>query len=92
MKKNKIVVRKEDFRHDLDDYFRLSGVREWTKLSHTPFIVLNDGQIELCFNMKNLLEKYPPETEVIGQWKGEWRSDFFHYTIQDLIDYNTKNK
>ena len=84
-------INKRDFRTDLNDYFKLSGIREFRKLSHNPFIVLNNGVIELCRNAGELIDNYPPETEVIAQWKGQWSSDFFYFKVEDLIEYIKKN-
>ncbi len=73
-------------RTDLLDYFRNSGVFEASKLNHTPFLVFiesdNTIQVQIVFNAKELLT-YPAETPVMGQWQGNWRSDFFQFTVGD---------
>lgn len=76
------------FRHDIAAFFEKSGVRDIAKLTHNPFIVLLD-RIEICDNARDLMDKYPPETEVIAQWPGKWSSHFFHFTVQDLISHVT---
>ena len=77
-------------RIDLDDYFALSGVLEFKKLKHTPFIVFLEGtdsvEIKIVDN-KNELLSYPGNTKVMGQWRGQWSSDFFKFKISDVIDY-----
>ena len=88
---DKIKIKEEQFRKNTDDYFKLSGIREYKKLNHTPFIVLNNDTIELCFNAKDLIENYLPETKVLGQWEGRWRSDFFSFRISDLIAFTKKH-
>lgn len=83
-------INKEQFRTDIDEYFKLSGIREYSKLNHTPFIVLGD-KIELVFSAKELVENFKPETEIISQWRGNYNSDFFYFRVSDLIDYISKN-
>ena len=42
---------------------------------------------------KNDLLLYPDETEVMGQWKGQWSSDFFNFKVGDMRNYiNNKLK
>lgn len=81
---------KDHFRTNLEDYFKLSGIRELKKLNHTPFIVFSDGEVGLCDNIIDLL-KFNDDVEVLGQWKGNCRSDFFHFKVLDLKDYINKN-
>lgn len=40
--KDIIITNEKGFRHDTDDFFKLSGIRENSKLSHHPFIVFDD--------------------------------------------------
>jgi len=74
-------------RTDLTDYFRLSGIREHKKLTHTPFLIFLTSEdaveVRIVDNAKKLLE-YPDETPVMAQWRGEWRSDFFQFKVVDL--------
>jgi len=79
------------FRKDIEDYFKLSGIKEYKKLHHTPFIVFNKDVVEICDNAKDLMCYYLNETTVISQWKGEWNSDFFIFKIKDLKEYIKKN-
>lgn len=75
--------KEENFRSDNDRLFELSDVLSASKLNHTPFIIFNGDKVELVRNGYDLLE-YPPDTEVMVQWRGEWRSDFFHFTCRQL--------
>ncbi len=85
-------INKDSFRKDLEDYFKLSGIFESSKLKHTPFIVLTEegNGIELCDNVFDLIKKYRPSTEVISQWRGQWRSDFFYFTVFEVIEYKER--
>lgn len=47
-------------------------------------------KIELVDNASDLIN-YRPETPVIAQWKGEWRSDFFRFTVNDYHKFVTSN-
>lgn len=71
-------------RTDLDDYFKNSGVFEYSKLNHTPFLVFIESkdavQVRIVFSAKELLT-FPNETPVMGQWRGEWNSDYFQFTV-----------
>jgi len=71
----------------LEDYFRLSGVLEVSRLDHTPFLAfVSDGEgikVQIVHSA-SALRRLPPETKVMGQWTGKWRSDFFQFTVGDL--------
>jgi hypothetical protein len=77
-------------RGDLAEYFRLSGIREYKKLTHTPFLVFvisgHTVEVRIVENAKALLE-YPDATQVMSQWRGQWRSDYFHFKVGDLREY-----
>lgn len=81
-------------RTDIEEYFKLSGIRECTKLSHHPFIVfLSDGDavnVEIISDPRQLIE-LPPSTKVMAQWGGQWRSDFFQFTVEDFLEFIKKN-
>lgn len=77
-------IKKEQFRKDLGDFFQLSGLLQVKKISHTPFIVIEDDVLSLCFSADLLVATYKPESEVIVQWSGKWRSDFFYMTVGDV--------
>jgi|GEM_PF-4062631 len=83
-----------DGRTDLDAYFKLSGIREYKELTHTPFLVFvlssNMVEVKIVGNAKKLLE-FPDETQVMAQWRGEWRSDFFQFKVGDLRNYVVKH-
>ena len=85
-----MIINKDVFRKDLGDFFKLSGVLNG-ELKHTPFVVLGqtlDGEthITLCRSAKELVEKYKPETEVICQWVGKFRSDYFLMKVSDVAE------
>jgi len=71
-------------RTDIDEYFRLSGVFESERLTHTPLLVFIAGQnsvtVRIVDKATDLLS-FPDETPVMGQWAGQWRSDFFQFTV-----------
>lgn len=89
-----VTVKGADFRtgrKDLEDYMRLSGVREEKKLSHYPFLVVNGDSFEVCKNLKKLLDTYPDHILVVTQWQGQWNSDYFAFTVGDIRRYVTAN-
>lgn len=77
-------------RTDLKEYFSISGLFSYSKLKHTPFLVfLQDeagGDVRIVDEPKRLLF-YPDDTPVMGQWRGEWRSDFFQFTVGQYRAY-----
>jgi hypothetical protein len=81
-------------RTDVDDYFRLSGIREQRVLKHTPFLVfiVHDDTVDVRIvdKPKDLLS-YPDETQVMTQWAGQWRSDFFQFTVGQFRQYITEH-
>lgn len=74
----------------VDQLFKKSGVLHYKKLEHTPFIVIrcNDKEtnIDLVDNKDELLG-YPDDQQVMVQWRGEWRSDFFLFFVGELREY-----
>jgi len=82
-----------NFRSDLDDFFEESGIMNGEERTHHPPIVFNQIddnviQIEILKYPEHLM-KYPDDTNVIMQWAGKWRSDFFQFKA---IDYKNKRK
>lgn len=81
-------------RTDLDDYFRLSGVLTYKRLNHTPFLVFEERDsevvVQIVYSARELLN-FPKETKVMGQWRGEWRSYFFQFTVSDVQAFMAEN-
>src|SRR5512133_3814015 len=69
---------------DVEDYFEKSDVFKASKLTHTPFLVFlvsdRSVQVNLVTSAAELLH-FPDDTPVMGQWRGEWHSDFFQFTV-----------
>jgi hypothetical protein len=79
-------------RKDVDSFFSKSGVLNY-KNPHTPFILFveknNDVEVEIVDKASDLLA-YPDNYKIMSQWKGEWKSDFFQYTVGDVRKYLAK--
>ena len=83
-------------RSDIAGLFIKSGLFDNSKLVHTPFLVFKprntnideEGVIEvhLVFTSSELLN-LPDSTEVMAQWPGKWRSDWFHFKVEDYRAY-----
>ena len=77
-------------RTDIDQYFRISGVFDEEQLKHTPFLVFdatNDTlHVQIIGNAVKLLA-YPDETPVMGQWRGDFRSDYFQFKVGQYRQY-----
>lgn len=73
-------------RTDLKDFFEKSGNFSGAKLLHTPFLVFlqEDDAIHVrIVESADQLLSFPDETPVMGQWQGNYRSDFFQFTVGD---------
>lgn len=77
-------------RTDTKDFFRLSGFYESRKMKwpHHPIIAIVSTQaapaIIVISSVAELLKAdLLPDTLCIQQWPGQWRSDFFMFTLQD---------
>lgn len=78
-------VRTED--EDSWKYFSQSGKKGIDNPSHFPIIILGDEPRTL--NDKNELLQLPDDTQCMGQWQGENRSDFFKFTAGQYKHYIT---
>ncbi len=81
-------------RRDIEAYFAKSGIRSTRKLEHHPLLIFIEKEgkvrVEIVDSASRLLD-YPNETPVMGQWPGQWRSDFFQFTVGEFRDFVTKN-
>jgi len=83
----KIIV---DGRTDVEDYFRLSGVFDSERLNHTPLLVFvaSDDTVRVhVINRPIALLSFDDGTPVMGQWRSEWHSDFFQFTVGQYRRY-----
>ena len=80
-------------RIDIDEYFKLSGVFESERLTHTPLLVFITEQeavtVRIVDKPTDLLS-FPDETPVMGQWTGQWRSDFFQFAVGQYRQHHAK--
>jgi hypothetical protein len=76
------------FRHavpgEQDGFFQFSGIRENKKLAHHPFVVFHNDHVAICDSARTLMEASPGlgRDSPVGR---QWRSDFFHFKVADLI-------
>jgi hypothetical protein len=74
-------------RKGTQDYFRTSGVLREV-LNHTPFLafVINGDIVDIrIVESARALVMLPPDTQVMAQWRGKYRSDFFQFTVRDVL-------
>lgn len=82
-------------RTDLKDFFEKSGNFSGVKLTHTPFLVFleEEGTFRVYIvDSADQLLSFPDETPVMGQWQGNYRSDFFQFTVGDFRPYADEKK
>ena len=81
-----------DCRHDTTDLFRLSGLFTGEKLNHGCFIALipqgESVEVRLIRNSYELLG-LEDNTDVLVQWQGKWRSDFFKFKAGEYKNYKS---
>jgi hypothetical protein len=89
-------------RSDIADLLTKSGVFDGQKLLHHPFLVFpvisSDGsedvvEVKIAKTPSELLS-FPDDTEVMVQWPGQFRSDFFHFKVIDykrFLDSSSSN-
>ena len=70
-------------RTDLKDFFEKSGNFDGQKLLHTPFVEQDDGIHVRILDDADQLLALPDETLIMGQWQGNYRSDFFQFVVGD---------
>jgi hypothetical protein len=70
-------------RRDIADYFSLH-VGKTGKLPHSPLLVFQRSEagvsVEIVLKPVELMG-YPDDTPVMGIWPGQWRSDYFQFTV-----------
>lgn len=56
-----------------------------TRWDHTPYIVFRkDGSVHVYSYLNDLLEADETDSTIIKSWGGQWSSDVFQTTYQDL--------
>lgn len=77
-------------RKDTQAFFAQSGILEWEHMPHTPllaFLVGEDTVRVLIVERPRDLLALADETPVMGQWQGEFRSDFFQFTVREYREH-----
>jgi hypothetical protein len=73
-----------DGRVDIDAFFKCSGVFDSEWLNHTPLLVFTASEASVTvriINKPNELLFLPDDTPIMGQWRGQWHSDYFQFTV-----------
>lgn len=64
-----------------------------SKLNQTPFLafVISGETVDVrIIDSADQLLRLPDYTPVMGQWRGDWRSDFFQFKVSDYRAYQQK--
>ncbi len=88
-----MIIVKTSGRTDIEEYFTKSGVFSMSKLRQTPFLafMISDDTVEVrIIDSAAQLLCLPDDTAVMGQWRGEWRSDYFQFKVADYRAYQQK--
>lgn len=81
-------------RSDYASFFAKSDVLSNRKLDHHPFLVfVTSGNIVAVAIVKNAVDllNYSDDAPVMAQWPGEFRSDFFKFTVGQLREWVQNN-
>lgn len=81
-------------RKDLEDFFRISGIRQVQERKHNAILVIDEKNktITVEKSPERLISgAYDEDTDVLCQWPGKFRSDFFKFTIKEFKDYIAQN-
>lgn len=76
-------------RTDLTDFWRLSGIYD-NKLSHHPILTFHqtvngDIDVEIWDKAEDvIISDLTDDVKCMAQWGGQWRSDFFQFTVGEL--------
>jgi len=78
-----------DGRTDLTDLFAISDVLSRSKKDHYPFLVFIECEqsvkVSIYKEIDALIDSsLDDSTKIMIQWAGQWRSDFFQFTLGDL--------
>jgi len=75
-------------RTDLENLFRLSGCLDGGSTHHPflAFITDGDSVTVRLFDNAEKVRTLPPDTPLMVQWPGRWRSDFFQFTAGDVAE------
>ena len=83
-------------RSDIKDLLTKSGVFDGHKLTHNPFLVFTvkpgsdsgDTLVDVILAKTPAeLLAFPDDCEVMVQWPGQHRSDFFHFKVIDFKNF-----
>ena len=81
-------------RHDgLDEFFQKNCLTMSDANLHFPFLIFVRKDYELEVKVANdpmVLLNYPDDTQIMKQWPGAKRSDYFTFTIGQLKEYRKR--
>ncbi len=81
-----ILINKDGFRKDLDDYFKKYMFTYNKQIS--PFIaVIQSTKMISCLKYTKYLFDLPPDTTILHTWPGKYKSDVFIYTIKEMLEW-----
>lgn len=77
-----------------DDFFVKCPSFQSKSNKHFPFLVFevdsSSVEVKMVYD-PTLLLPYPASTRVMVQWQGKWSSDYFSFTVGELVQYMSAN-
>lgn len=88
-------IKFSNVRSDTDDLFSQSGMFDWKEVKQTPYLALlvderGDVTVNVLTKHSDML-RLPDDTKLVISWKGNWRSDFFHFSVGEARQYLTEH-
>jgi len=83
---NPILINKDGFRKDLDDYFKKYMFTYKKQIS--PFIAIDrNNRMVSCLRYTKYLFEIPDSTVILHTWPGKWKSDVFIFNIKEMKEW-----
>jgi hypothetical protein len=78
-------------REDVENFFPIleGWLRNKVPCKQHPILCFEERNrpketvVHICMTVSEMLN-FPAKTQVMAQWPGTWRSDFFHFTVGDF--------
>ena len=86
---NSVTITLPECRTDTTDFFKLSGyygsVKRWSRYPLLAFVATEAAvAVQILSSQSEVKQSaLPDSTPCLQQWGGEWRSDFFRFTLGD---------
>ncbi len=81
------MIKFEGVRPADDAFFEKGDILQWKKLNHTPIIAIIEHKGVVTIRVIQVVSEaleLPDNTKLMCQWRGQYNSDYFSFTVEDL--------